>query len=193
MMPPSLFRNRIASAAPTRLTILLYAALGRRPVPAAARADTSFTATAATAAGAALLPFSVIVGLGSRWSGGLIDRIGSRLPLIVGPTVAATGFANPSVCPATPELLERLPSGLIVISIGMTVTIAPLDDGASTPRPPSMRRHRIGNQQRGAARVRQPRCDRRAGGVRLQAAAAADTGGMLPESAYRLAMKSRQP
>ena len=47
----------------------------------------------ATAAGAAFLPFSVIMGLGSRWSGGLVERFGPRPPLIIGPSVTAAGYA----------------------------------------------------------------------------------------------------
>jgi hypothetical protein len=47
----------------------------------------------ATLAGTVFLPFTIIMGVLSRWSGGLLARVGARLPLIVGPTIAAAGFA----------------------------------------------------------------------------------------------------
>src|SRR5215469_6007020 len=39
----------------------------------------------ATGAGAAFLPFTLILGVLSRWSGGLLNRLGARMPLIAGP------------------------------------------------------------------------------------------------------------
>jgi EmrB/QacA subfamily drug resistance transporter len=45
-----------------------------------------------TAAGAALLPFILIMVAASRWSGGLVARIGARTPLFAGALVAAAGF-----------------------------------------------------------------------------------------------------
>ena len=39
----------------------------------------------ATLAGAVFLPFTMIMGILSRWAGGLLDRFGARLPLILGP------------------------------------------------------------------------------------------------------------
>jgi EmrB/QacA subfamily drug resistance transporter len=45
-----------------------------------------------TEAGAALLPFIFIMVVASRWSGGLVARIGARKPLILGAIVAGFGF-----------------------------------------------------------------------------------------------------
>lgn len=45
-----------------------------------------------TQAGAALLPFIFIMVAASRWSGGLVARIGARKPLIVGAILAGFGF-----------------------------------------------------------------------------------------------------
>jgi hypothetical protein len=38
------------------------------------------------------LPFTLIMGALSRWSGGVLDRFGARWPLMVVPTVAVLGF-----------------------------------------------------------------------------------------------------
>jgi predicted MFS family arabinose efflux permease len=124
MMPPSLFHNLSFSGA-NALTFLLYAALGGALflLPLVLIQVHGYTATAA---GAALLPFSVIVGAGSRWSGRLVHRLGSRLPLVIGPTVAAAGFAILALPGSNPGYWSGFLPGLTVVSIGMTVTIAPL-------------------------------------------------------------------
>lgn len=45
-----------------------------------------------TEAGAALLPFIFIMVAASRWSGGLVARIGARTPLVLGALLAGVGF-----------------------------------------------------------------------------------------------------
>ena len=91
MLPTALFRSRPFTLA-NLLTLLLYAALSL----VLFLAPLNFIQVqhyTATAAGAALLPFPVIMFALSRWSGGLVARIGSRLPLTVGPGIAALGLA----------------------------------------------------------------------------------------------------
>jgi len=124
MMPLALFRERAFSGA-NALTLLLYAALGGAlfVLPLVLMEVHGYSAAAA---GASLLPFSVIIGLGSRRSGGLIHRFGARLPLVVGPTVAAAGFVSLALTGSNASYWSGFLPGLVIVSIGMTITIAPL-------------------------------------------------------------------
>jgi EmrB/QacA subfamily drug resistance transporter len=124
IMPLTLFSNRSFSGANV-LTVLLYAALGGAffLLPLVLIQAHGYSATAA---GAALLPFSAILGLGSRWTGGLVSRLGARLPLVIGPAVTAAGFLILSWRGDDPDYWSGVLVGLIVVSIGMTVAIAPL-------------------------------------------------------------------
>jgi EmrB/QacA subfamily drug resistance transporter len=90
MLPLTLFRSRNFSGA-NLLTLLLYAGLGGALYffPFVLIQVHGYSATAA---GSAFLPFVIITFLMSRWAGGLVTRYGARLPLIIGPLVAATGF-----------------------------------------------------------------------------------------------------
>src|SRR5205814_4065161 len=91
MLPLHLFRSRTFTLANV-LTLLLYGALGvvlfLLPLNLIQVQHYS-----ATQAGAALVPFAIIMFVLSRWAGGLINRVGARLPLTIGPTLAALGFA----------------------------------------------------------------------------------------------------
>ena len=90
MMPLELFRLRTFSGI-NLLTLLLYGALGGAFffLPFLLIQARGYSATAV---GAAYLPFTVVLGVLSRWSGGLVDRFGARGPLIIGPVITALGF-----------------------------------------------------------------------------------------------------
>ncbi|MFZ0719909.1 MAG: MFS transporter, partial [Xanthobacteraceae bacterium] len=82
MLPLGLFQSRTFSAV-NLLTLLLYAALGGLWffLPFALIQVHGYPAALA---GAAFLPFTILMVALSRWAGGLLDRYGARLPLIVG-------------------------------------------------------------------------------------------------------------
>jgi predicted MFS family arabinose efflux permease len=124
MMPLSLFHDRNFSGA-NGLTLLLYAALTGALflVPFMLIEAHGYTATAA---GAAFLPFSAIMGVGSRRSGGLVERTGARAPLVVGPSIVALGFALLGVSGQDPSYWSGFLPGLAIVGIGMTISVAPL-------------------------------------------------------------------
>jgi EmrB/QacA subfamily drug resistance transporter len=124
MLPLELFRVRDFAGA-NLLTLLLYAALGGGlfffPLNLI-----QVQGYDATAAGAALLPFIAIMFLLSRWAGKLVDTWGARPPLVVGPLVAAAGFALfawPSI--GASYWRAWLPA-VCVLGLGMSITVAPL-------------------------------------------------------------------
>lgn len=124
MMPLPLFRNRGFSGA-NGLTVLLYAALSGAlfMLPFMLIRVNGYTATAA---GLAFLPFSVIMGAGSRWTGGLSDRFGARLPLIGGPLLTGCGFVWLALTGHDPAYWTAVFPGLVLIAVGMTFAIPPL-------------------------------------------------------------------
>ncbi|MGO4210589.1 MFS transporter, partial [Terriglobus sp. YAF25] len=80
----------------------------------------------ATQAGAAFLPFVVTMFGLSRWAGGLVARYGSRLPLTVGPLVAASGIALFAVVPQNGSYWTAFFPPVVVMGLGLVISVAPL-------------------------------------------------------------------
>ena len=118
MMPLRLFGSRSFSGV-NLLTLLLYGALGGAffLLPFLLIQAHGFSATAA---GAVYLPFTLVLAVLSRWSGGLVDRFGARRPLI-----AAIGFALLAVVSGERAYWVYL-GPMIVLGFGMAITVAPL-------------------------------------------------------------------
>jgi EmrB/QacA subfamily drug resistance transporter len=123
ILPVELFQSRTFSAV-NLLTLALYAALGGALffLPFALIQVQGFSAALA---GTVFLPLTLIMGVLSRWSGGLLDRFSAKWLLVVGPTIASFGFG-----------LLALPIGghsywaflvpMTILGLGMVVTVAPL-------------------------------------------------------------------
>jgi MFS family permease len=124
MVPLALFRSRSFAGANV-LTLFLYGALGSLFffLPLNLIQVHGYSATAAGAAG---LPFVVILFVLSRWSGGLIERFGPKLPLVAGPLTAAVGFALFARSGTSGSYWETFFPAMVVLGFGMAVTVAPL-------------------------------------------------------------------
>jgi EmrB/QacA subfamily drug resistance transporter len=124
MMPLSLFRSRNFSGA-NLLTLFLYAGLG------GALYFLPFNLIqvhgySATAAGSAFLPFIMITFVMSRWAGGLVTRYGAKLPLMIGPTIAAAGFVMYALPGTEGSYWTTFFPAVVVQGFGMALVIAPL-------------------------------------------------------------------
>ncbi len=124
MVSLKLFRSRNFAGA-NLLTLFLYSSLGGLmfffPMDLIEIKHYS-----ATQAGAALLPFIAIMFGLSRWAGGLVAHYGSRIPLTVGPIVAACGIALFAILSQGGSYWATFFPAVVVMGLGMAISVAPL-------------------------------------------------------------------
>ncbi|MBC7919963.1 MAG: MFS transporter [Ferruginibacter sp.] len=127
LMPLHLFASRTFSGT-NLLTLFLYGALS---------AGTFFLSLnlvqvqgySPSLAGLAFMPLPLPLILLSRWSGGIADQFGSRIPLIIGPLVAGAGFLWLSFAGLTTgpgQYWTTFGPGILLFGLGMTLTVVPL-------------------------------------------------------------------
>lgn len=80
----------------------------------------------ALAAGAATVPMTVIMLLGSPIMGGLTDRIGPRIPMTAGSFIAGGGMALMALIRPGAGFLTAVLPAIVVFGTGMAILVAPL-------------------------------------------------------------------
>jgi EmrB/QacA subfamily drug resistance transporter len=130
MMPMDLFASK-SFVGLTLFTLLLYGAMGGLFVllPYVLIKAAGYSATAA---GAALLPLPLILTATSPMAGALAGRIGTRLPLTIGPLVVAAGFLLGLRMDSNSSYWTAVLPMIVVIALGMSAAVAPLTTAVLT-------------------------------------------------------------
>lgn len=124
MLPLDLFRSRVFSGT-NAMTLMLYGALSGALffLPFNLIQVQGFSALQA---GAAFLPLTLILGLGSRYAGDLLRSIAPRNLLTVGPFIACLGYFALALPGTGAGYFSGFFPGIVLIGLGMTVSVAPL-------------------------------------------------------------------
>lgn len=125
MMPPELFRSKSFTGA-NLVTMFYYFTLAGvfflLPFNFIQIQDYS-----ATAAGAAFIPFPLLVGGLSRWSGGMVVRFGAKPMLITGPLLTALGFLLLGFFGTESNYWTSFFPGIFFMGLGVAVSFAPMN------------------------------------------------------------------
>lgn len=124
MLPLDIFSSRLFTAG-NLVTFAVYAALGGVFVWLVVTLQVVAEFSPVTA-GLALLPVTVLMlGLSER-AGLLAERIGPRLPMTVGPLVAAAGVAWMAGVDDSSTYLRDVLGPVVLLGLGLSLTVAPL-------------------------------------------------------------------
>lgn len=124
MLPLEIFGSPTFTGA-NLLTLFLYCGLGATMFVLPFTLIDAHGYSAVTAA-ATLLPFVAIMFLLSAFAGGLMDRYGPRLPLTLGPLIAAAGFLLFLPAARGGSYWDAVFPAVMVMSVGMAISVAPL-------------------------------------------------------------------
>ncbi|HEY7103443.1 MAG TPA: MFS transporter [Mycobacteriales bacterium] len=124
LVPTGLFRSRQFTVA-NIVTFLVYGALGAVLFLLVLQLQV-VAGFSPLAAGASLLPFTLIMLALSARSGALADRIGPRLQMTAGPLIAACGLLLMLRVGADASYVSDVLPAVVVFGLGMTALVAPL-------------------------------------------------------------------
>jgi EmrB/QacA subfamily drug resistance transporter len=125
MVPMALFGENRCFSALNLMTFLLYGAFGGAMllIPYVLIEAGGYSPIEA---GLALLPLSILLGLGSPLMGKLAVRLGPRAPLTIGPVVVAAGLVLATRIASGQDYWTHVFPAILVMAIGMTLAVAPL-------------------------------------------------------------------
>jgi EmrB/QacA subfamily drug resistance transporter len=124
MLPPEVFADREFTGA-NLSTLAIYGALGGFSLFLVLELQTVL-GYSATAAGAAMIPSILVLSLLSTRTGALAQRTGARLPMTVGPLIAAAGVLYLSRVGAGSSYWADVLPGSLITGVGMSLVVAPL-------------------------------------------------------------------
>jgi len=127
MVPLSLFRSRTFSGA-NLLTLFLYGGLAVYSLFISLNL-VQIQGYNESQAGLAMLPFAFLLIVMSRWAGGLVAKIGPRIPLTIGPALVGLGFflfGTIGLTGGPQDYWTTFFPATLVVGLGMGVTVAPL-------------------------------------------------------------------
>ncbi len=124
MLPLSLFASRLFSALNV-YTIAVYAALGGLSFFLVVYLQ-NVAGFSALGAGASILPATLLMLVGSSWSGALATRLGPRPQLTAGPLIAAAGLLLLRGAGRDADFWTDVLPGTAVFGAGLTLLVAPL-------------------------------------------------------------------
>ncbi len=124
MLPMTVFGSRQFSVANV-VTLVVYAALGGFIFLFVVDLQ-QVLGYSPLAAGASLLPVTLIMLLLSPRAGQLSQRIGPRLPMSLGPTIMAVGLLLMARVGPGSSYIEVILPALVVLGLGLSLTVAPL-------------------------------------------------------------------
>jgi EmrB/QacA subfamily drug resistance transporter len=134
ILPLEIFRNRQFSGA-NLVTLVVYGALSGSffLLPIQLQQVMHYSAFRS---GVALLPVTALMLLLSAPAGRLCQRIGPRLPMTLGPLLAAAGLALLARVGAGTGFVDTLLPALVVFGVGLALTVAPLTVSVLAAAPP---------------------------------------------------------